>query len=141
MTVALVGARDCPLRDLGGGPPSRPSWKKAVVHDARVDAKRAAALLDAMMVSREQRLAPITASILRVSWYVVFIGAFLMIAFLWMLHMELVPQIILGGIIAFFLGVMIFLISKNRPLKGAVSVRPDSFQSVYDLVRKWDEPA
>jgi hypothetical protein len=73
--------------------------------------------------------------------YVVFIGAFLMIAFLWMLHMELVPQIILGGIIAFFLGVMIFLISKNRPLKGAVSVRPDSFQSVYDLVMRWDEPA
>ena len=142
MTVALVGARDCPLRDLGGGPPSRPSWKKAVVHDARVDAKRAAALLDAMMVSREQRLAPITASILRVSWYVVFIGVFLMIVFLWMLHMELLSQIILGGITAFFLGIMIFLIyAMDRPLQGAVSVPPDSFQSVYDLVMKWDEPA
>ena len=97
--------------------------------------------LDAMMVSRGQRLASVTASILCVLCYVVFIGAFLMIAFLWMLHMELVPQIILGGIIAFFLGVMIFLISKNRPLQGAVSVPPDSFRSVYDLVMKWDEPA
>ena len=37
--------------------------------------------LDAMMVSREQRLAAVTASIPRVLWYVVIIGAFLMIAF------------------------------------------------------------
>ena len=88
------------------------------------------------MVSREQRLASVTASILRVLWYVVFIGAFLMIGFLWMLHMGLVSQIILGGITAFFLGIMIFLISMNRPLKGAVSVRPDSFQLVYDLVMR-----
>jgi hypothetical protein len=93
-----------------------------------------------MMVSREQ-LAPVTASILRVSWYVVFIGVFLMIVFLWMLHMELLSQIILGGITTFFLGIIIFLIAMNRPLKGAVSVRPDSFQSVYDLVMRWEEPA
>src|SRR6516162_4359344 len=98
--------------------------------------------LDAMMVSREQRLAAVTASIPRVLWYVVIIGAFVMIAFLWMLHMELVSQIILGGITAFFLGIMIFLIyAMDRPLQGAVSVPPDSFQSVYDLVMKWDEPA
>jgi len=95
-----------------------------------------------MMVSREQRLAAVTASIPRVLWYVVIIGAFVMIAFLWMLHMELVSQIILGGITAFFLGIMIFLIyAMDRPLQGAVSVPPDSFQSVYDLVMKWDEPA
>ena len=98
--------------------------------------------LDAMMVSREQRLAAVAAAIPRVLWYVVFIGAFLMIAFLWMLHMELVSQIILGGITAFFLGTMIFLIyAMDRPLQGAVSVSPDSFRSVYDLVMKWDEPA
>jgi len=98
--------------------------------------------LDAMMVAREQRLAAVTASIPRVLWYVVFVGAFLMIAFLWMLHMELVPQIILGGVTAFFLGTMIFLIyAMDRPLQGAVSVPPDSFRSVYDLVMKWDEPA
>jgi len=98
--------------------------------------------LDAMMVAREQRLAAVTASIPHVLWYVVFIGAFLMIAFLWMLHMELVPQIILGGITAFFLGIMIFLIyAMDRPLQGAVSVPPDPFRSVFDLVMKWDEPA
>jgi len=98
--------------------------------------------LDAMMVSREQRLATVTAAIPRVMWYVVVIGAFLTIAFLWMLHMELLPQIMLGGIIAFFLGIMIFLIyALDHPLQGAVSVPADSFRSVYDLVMKWDEPA
>lgn len=95
--------------------------------------------LDAMTVAREQRLAAVTASIPRVLWYVVFIGAFLMIAFLWMLHMELVPQIVLGGITAFFLGIMIFLIyAMDRPLQGAVSVSPDAFRSVYQLVMQWD---
>jgi hypothetical protein len=98
--------------------------------------------LDAMMVSREQRLATVTAAIPRVLWYVVVIGAFLMITFLWMLHMELAPQILLGGLTAFFLGIMIFLIyAMDHPLQGAVSVPPDAFQSVYDLVMKWDESA
>jgi hypothetical protein len=98
--------------------------------------------LDAMMAAREQRLAAVTASIPRVLWYVVFIGAFLMIAFMWMLHMELVPQILLGGITAFFLGVMIFLIfAMDRPLQGAVSIPPDAFRSVYDLVMQWDAAA
>ena len=65
-----------------------------------------------------------------------------MIAFLRMLYMELVSQIILGGITAFFLGLMIFLIyAMDRPLQGAVSVPPDPFRSVYDLVMKWDESA
>ena len=98
--------------------------------------------LDAMMVSREQRLASVTAAIPPVLWYVVAIGAFLSIAFLWMLHMELAPQILLGGVTAFFLGIVIFLIyAMDHPLQGAVSVPPDSFKSVYDLVMKWDEPA
>jgi len=58
----------------------------------------------------------------------------------WMLHMELKSQILLGGITAFFLGTLIFLIfSMDRPLQGAVSVPPDSLNSIYDLVMKWDE--
>jgi hypothetical protein len=96
--------------------------------------------LDEMMVLREQRLAAVTAAIPHVLWYVVVIGAFLMIAFLWMLYIELVQQIILGGITAFFLGIMIFLVyAMDHPLRGAVSVPPDAFKSVYDLVMKWDE--
>jgi hypothetical protein len=96
--------------------------------------------LNAMTVSREQRLAAVTAAIPGVLWYIVLIGALITIAFVWMLHMDLISQVLLGGIIAFFLGMMIFLIyAMDRPLQGAVSVAPDSFTSVYDLVMKWDE--
>ena len=57
-----------------------------------------------------------------------------------MLHMDFVPQMLLGGITAIFLGVMVFLIyAMDHPLQGAVSVGPDPYQSVYDLVMKWDE--
>ena len=97
--------------------------------------------LDEMMVSREHRLATVTAAIPHVLWYVVVIGALLTIAFLWMLHMELMPQIMLGGVTAFFLGIMIFLIyAMDHPLQGAVSVQPEAFITVYASVMKWDEP-
>jgi hypothetical protein len=68
------------------------------------------------------------------------IGAFITIAFVWLLHMNLISQIMLGAITAFGLGVMIFLIyAMDHPLRGAVSVSPGAFSSVYDLVMKWDE--
>jgi hypothetical protein len=96
--------------------------------------------LNAMAVSREQRLTTVTAAIPGVLWYIVVIGAFITIAFIWMLHMDLNSQIVLGGITAFFIGIMIFLIyAMDRPLRGAVSVSPEAFGSVYDLVMKWDE--
>jgi hypothetical protein len=96
--------------------------------------------LDAMSVAREQRLAAVSSSIPGLLWYLVLIGAFLTIAFVWMLHMNIVSQFLLGGITALFLGFMIFLIySLDRPLQGAISVTPDAFKTVYDQVMKWDE--
>jgi hypothetical protein len=96
--------------------------------------------LDAMGVAREQRLSAVTAAIPGLLWYLVLIGALFTIVFVWMLHMNFVSQFVLGGITALFLGIMIFLIySLDRPLRGAVSVSPDSFKTVYDQVMKWDE--
>jgi hypothetical protein len=96
--------------------------------------------LDAVAVAREQRLSAVTASIPRLLRYLVLIGAFLTVVFVWMLHMNFVSQFMLGGITALFLGFMIFLIySLDHPLQGAISVSPDSFKTVYDQVMKWDE--
>lgn len=95
---------------------------------------------NAMNVSREQRLSAVSSSMPGVLWWVVVFGAIVSIVFIWMLHMEYVPQILLGGLTALFLGVMTFLIyAMDHPLQGAVSVGPEPFQSVYDLVMKWDE--
>lgn len=96
--------------------------------------------LDAMGVAREQRLSSVTAAIPGVLWYLVLVGALFTVVYVWMLHMNFVSQLLLGGLTASFLGIMIFLIySLDRPLQGAVSISPDSFETVYDQVMQWDE--
>jgi hypothetical protein len=96
--------------------------------------------LDTLAAAREQRLSAVTAAIPAVLWYVVVIGAFLTVTFMWMLHMNVISQILLGGVTALFLGIMLFLVfAMDRPLRGAVSVSPDSFQSMYEQVMKWDD--
>ncbi|MBV8793938.1 MAG: DUF4239 domain-containing protein [Hyphomicrobiales bacterium] len=93
-------------------------------------------------IARDQRLNAVSSSMPAVLWYVVILGGMLTIVFLWMIHMDFLPQIFLGGITAIFLGVMTFLLyAMDHPLQGAVSVGPEPFQSVYDLVMKWDEPS
>ena len=95
---------------------------------------------NAMIAAREQRLSAVFSSIPDVLWYALWIGALVTIVFLWMLHLDLVPQIVFGGITAVFLGVMIFLIyAMDHPLQRAVSVGPDPIQSVYDLEMKWED--
>ena len=95
---------------------------------------------NAMNVSRQQRLSAVFSSIPDALWYVLIIGALVTIIFMWMLHMDLVPQLLLSGITAFFLGIMIFLIyAMDHPLQGAVSVSPEPFQSVYDLTMSWED--
>jgi uncharacterized protein len=95
---------------------------------------------NAMNVAREQRLSAVFSSIPDVLWYVLLIGALVTIVFLWMLHTDPMPQILLGGITAFFLGIMIFLIyAMDHPLQGAVSIGPNPFQSVYELEMRYED--
>jgi Protein of unknown function (DUF4239) len=97
---------------------------------------------NAMTAARQERLGAVSSSMPAVLWYVVIIGAVITILFLWMIHMEFIPQIVLGGLTALFLGLITFLIyAMDSPLQGAVSVGPGAYQSVYDLVMKWDEPS
>jgi len=93
-----------------------------------------------MNVSREQRLSAVSSSIPDVLWYVVIIGSLVTIVFIWMVHMDLIPQIVLGGTTAFFLGLTTFLIyAMDHPLQGGVGVGPEPFRAVYDSAMKWDE--
>ncbi|HUC69343.1 MAG TPA: TAXI family TRAP transporter solute-binding subunit [Stellaceae bacterium] len=95
--------------------------------------------LNSLTAARERRLAAVTATIPSVLWYVVVVGALISIAFLWMLYMELAHQLLLGGITGLFLGIMIFVIyAMDHPLRGAVSIAPAPFKSVYNLVMRWD---
>lgn len=97
-------------------------------------------VLDQIDTARQQRLTGVNTQINGVLWYVVIIGAFLNIILIWLLDMRFTLHMILGGLISFFLGVVIFLIAAmDRPLQGAVSVRPDAFQRTFDQAMQWDE--
>ncbi len=94
------------------------------------------------VAARQSRLAGVQTAIPGVLWYAVGIGALINIVLIWMLDMRFFTHMLLGGIVSFFLGVMIFLIaSMDNPMKGEVSVPPTSYQLVYDLLMQWDEQA
>lgn len=93
-----------------------------------------------LVANRQQRLAGVRTSIPGVMWYAVAIGAIINIVLLWMLNMRFTIHLILSGIVAFFLGVMIFLIaSMDNPMRGEVSVSPEPFELAYELFMQWDE--
>jgi hypothetical protein len=86
---------------------------------------------------RRTRLANITGGIPGVLWYVVVVGCGLNFLLFWMFDMRFMVHILLGGIMAFYLGVMIFIIvTLDTPFRGAVSVGPDPLEAVYDSMMK-----
>jgi hypothetical protein len=94
-----------------------------------------------LMSAREQRLAGVSTSIPGTLWYAVWIGAVVNILLIWLLDMRLTLHLFLGGLISFFLGVMIFIIyTMDEPLQGDVRVSPGPYARAYEMVMKWDEP-
>ncbi|MGH6901547.1 MAG: hypothetical protein ACREIR_02265 [Geminicoccaceae bacterium] len=90
--------------------------------------------------ARQRRLDGVRLAIPGVLWYVVAIGALVNIILIWMLNMRFFTHMILGGIVAFFLGVVVFLIiAMDRPMRGEVTVGPAAYQLVYDVLMQWDE--
>jgi hypothetical protein len=88
-----------------------------------------------LLESRRTRLQSVTTGIPAVMWYVVVVGAVINIAMVWMFEMRFITQLVLGGLLAFFLGTMIFLIAAmDNPFRGEVSVSPESFESVYKVM-------
>ena len=73
-------------------------------------------------------------------WYVVLIGALINIVLIWMLDMRFFTHLILGGLISFFLGVMIFLlIAMDQPLRGAVAIPRPAYELAYRVLMEPDE--
>jgi len=92
------------------------------------------------VTARQARLVGVHTAIPGVLWYAVAIGALVNVVLIWMLDMRFFTHMLLGGIVSFFLGVMIFLIaSMDNPMKGEVSVTPAYYQFLYDRAMKWDE--
>ncbi len=93
--------------------------------------------LNAYAQLRRDRLASVTAGIPPVLWYVVAIGAVLNIVLIWLFDMEVRVHLILGGILALFMGMVIFMIAAmDNPFRGEVSISVDPIASVYDGLMK-----
>jgi len=90
---------------------------------------------NAFVEARRARLASVTTGIPAAMWWVVAIGAVLYIGMILLMDMELHVHFILGGALALFLGIVIFLIAVlDNPFRGDVSVGPDAFQEICDTV-------
>jgi hypothetical protein len=70
-------------------------------------------------------------------WYVVVFGAALTIALVWLFDMELVTHLFLGGLLATFLGTLVFLLAAlDNPFRGEVSISPEPFEHVYKTMQE-----
>jgi hypothetical protein len=95
---------------------------------------------DQLNDARQQRLTGVRTAIPGVLWYVVAIGVLINIILIWLVDMGFTIHMILGGIISFFLGIIVFLIiAMDRPMQGSVSISPEAYEVMYGLVMQWDE--
>lgn len=80
---------------------------------------------------RQLRLLSVSTAIPEVMWIVVLVGALMNITLVWLFDMRLMSHLFLGGMLACFLGMMIFLIaSMDKPFRGDVSISADPFQEI-----------
>jgi len=87
---------------------------------------------NAFLEYRRMRLFSVNTSIPPVMWYVVILGAFINIAMVWLFDMKFITHLLLGGLLAAYLGTMIFLIAAmDHPFRGEVSVTPEPFEALY----------
>jgi hypothetical protein len=97
-----------------------------ILHDRTVEQ------FNALAEVRRQRIQAIDAGISPIMWYVVIIGSLIMIMMVWLFDMKLIPHMMLGGMLAFFLGTVVSLIvAMDRPFLGDVAIGPDAYRAVY----------
>jgi hypothetical protein len=91
--------------------------------------------LNSLIELRRARLSNVTSGIPAVFWWVVAIGALLNILLIWMLDMDVTVHALLGGTLALFLEMVIFMIAElDNPFRGGLSIGPDAIQQVYDTL-------
>lgn len=88
--------------------------------------------LNHFLECRRMRLYSVNTGLPMSMWYVMFLGAVLNIILCWMFDTRFMTQLVLGGILAAFLGSMMYLIiDMNQPFRGEVSIPPEPFEALY----------
>jgi hypothetical protein len=84
---------------------------------------------------RNLRLQSVTTGIPAVMWYVVAVGAVINLAMVWLFETRLITLLFLGGLLAFYLGAMIFLIAAmDNPFRGDVSISAEPFERLHKMM-------
>ena len=88
--------------------------------------------LNHFLECRRMRLFSVKSGLPGAMWYVMILGAVLNIALCWLFDMRLITHFVLGGIIAAYMGTMMYLIiDMNQPFRGDVSVTAEPFELLY----------
>jgi hypothetical protein len=82
--------------------------------------------------ARRMRLFSVTSGLPASMWYVMILGAVLNLAICWLFDMRFITQLVLGGILAAYLGTMMYLIfDMNQPFRGDVSITAEPFELLF----------
>ncbi len=88
--------------------------------------------LNHFLECRRMRLYSVKSGLPASMWYVMILGAVLTVAMCWLFEMRFITQLLLGGILAAYLGTMIYLIvDMNQPFRGDVSITAEPFEVLY----------
>ena len=93
--------------------------------------------LNHFLECRRMRLFSVKSGLPPAMWYVMILGAVLNITLCWMFDMRLLAHFVLGGIIAAYMGTMMYLIiDMNQPFRGDVSVTSEPFELLYQRMNE-----
>ena len=86
-----------------------------------------------LMESRRGRIDNLDSKIPDILWWLVILGAAITMILICLLNYDLIPHIIFGSVLSFYVGAMIAVIaSMDSPFVGANSIDPQSIQKVIN---------
>ena len=92
---------------------------------------------NSFMEQRRLRIYSASISIPPALWYVVIAGAIINMLLVWQIDTNLLNQLFLGGLLAFFLGAMILLIAiLDKPFKSRAGISPAALELVHKVMMR-----
>ena len=93
--------------------------------------------LNDLVEIRRGRLANVRIGIPALMWWVVAIGAMLLIGMIWTLNMDIHVHLLLGSALSVYVGLIIFMIAAmDNPFRGDLGVKPDPMRLVYESMQR-----
>jgi len=90
-----------------------------------------------LVETRRLRLASVDQGLPNILWWILLFGVFINSILLSLQDMELVPHMLIGGVLALALGSIVFLIAElDYPFLGQVSIGPDPIIRIYQQINK-----